>query len=45
MVAFAGPLVRIRLPPSRAARNENRATDSEDKTHCWFGFLCALQDK
>src|SRR5439155_17721282 len=30
--AFAGPIVRIRLPPPRGARNENRATDREDKT-------------
>src|SRR6267378_7798784 len=32
MAAFAGPIVRIRLPPPRGARNENRATDREDKT-------------
>ena len=32
MAAFAGPIVRLRLPPPRGARNENRATDSEDKT-------------
>ena len=34
-------------PASDTARGVqcNRATDIEDKTHRWFGLLCALRDK